>query len=121
MERIQTIFEWTTNFLNMSHFEENFCGGQFWNYTLVWHSEQPDFTPCFQKTILSWVPLATILLLSLFELPGYFSRNNKNRNIRLNPFNITKLILTFFLIFTNLAELIYIPFSLFIRTLLLKE
>jgi ATP-binding cassette subfamily C (CFTR/MRP) protein 1 len=95
----------------MSKFEDNFCGGQFWNYSLIWQSEQPDFTPCFQKTILSWIPLTTILLFSLFELPSYLSRTNKNRNIRLNPYNISKLFLTLLLILVNVAELIYIPFA----------
>ncbi|KAL8175273.1 UNVERIFIED_CONTAM: Multidrug resistance-associated protein 1 [Gekko kuhli] len=25
-----------------------------WNVT--WHTENPDFTPCFQNTVLIWIP-----------------------------------------------------------------
>jgi len=94
----------------MVNFEGDFCGGPFWNYTLVWQSEQPDFTACFQKTVLSWIPLAAITILHIFEVPGYFSNTNKNRHILLNYYNITKLILTLSLIGINIAGLFYVYF-----------
>ena len=94
----------------MVNFEGDFCGGPFWNYSLVWQSKQPDFTACFQKTVLSWIPLAVIAILHIFEVPGYFSRANKNRHILFNYYNITKLILTLSLIGINIAGLFYVYF-----------
>ena len=94
----------------MDSFENDFCGGPFWNYSLVWQSKQPDFTACFQKTVLSWIPLAVIAILHIFEIPGYFSRTNKNRHILFNYYNITKLILTLSLIGINIAGIFYVYF-----------
>ena len=91
---------------SLSSFESDFCNGTFWDFSLVWNVEQPDFTGCFQKTIFSWVPLVTILFFSLFELPGYFSKQNKNRNIRLNYYNISKFILILCLIGVNIGQLV---------------
>jgi hypothetical protein len=31
---------------------EGFCRGEFWNRTTIWDTEDPDFTPCFQHTVL---------------------------------------------------------------------
>ena len=95
-----------SNSSTLSKFEEDFCGGPFWNFSLLWKSENPDFTSCFQKTIFSWVPFAIIFGFSLLELPGYFSSHNKNRNIGLNWYNISKLSLTLCLIVVNFAQII---------------
>ena len=88
-------------------FEDEFCGGPFWNYTKLWNIEKPDFTGCFQKTICSWVPLAVVVFFSLFELPGYFSSRNKNRNIRFNWYNLLKLIATLCLVAVNIGQIVY--------------
>ena len=93
----------------MVNFEGDFCGGPFWNYSLVWQSKQPDFTLCFQKTVLSWIPLAVITILHIFEVPGYFSNTNKNRHILLNYYNVTKLILTLSLIGINIMNRVAAP------------
>ena len=91
---------------NLSKFEDDFCGGKFWDFSRLWDLEQPDFTGCFQKTVFSWVPLAVILFFTLFEVPGYFSSRNKNRNIRLNWYNALKLILTLSLAAVNIGQII---------------
>ena len=42
-----------------------YCVADVWNANLTWNSEDPDFTPCFHKTILGesgmphkdfWIP-----------------------------------------------------------------
>ncbi|XP_052544029.1 ATP-binding cassette sub-family C member 3 isoform X4 [Tympanuchus pallidicinctus] len=35
---------------------EAFCGSRFWDANLSIHTDNPDFTPCFQNTILAWIP-----------------------------------------------------------------
>ncbi|XP_015735814.1 canalicular multispecific organic anion transporter 2 isoform X5 [Coturnix japonica] len=33
-----------------------FCGSRFWDANLSIHTDNPDLTPCFQNTILAWIP-----------------------------------------------------------------
>ncbi|OXB59403.1 hypothetical protein ASZ78_009703 [Callipepla squamata] len=33
-----------------------FCGSRFWDANLSVHTDNPDLTPCFQNTILAWIP-----------------------------------------------------------------
>lgn len=28
-----------------------FCEGNFWDLSLTWETEDPDFTPCFHQTV----------------------------------------------------------------------
>jgi len=91
-----------------SSFEKDFCGGAFWNTTLTWDSEHPDFTKCFHKTILSWCPIIVLLFFSSLELPSYFSSNNPNRKIPWSPLTIIKLCATSGLVIVNIAEFILI-------------
>ena len=35
---------------------EAFCGSRFWDANLSIHTDSPDLTPCFQNTILAWIP-----------------------------------------------------------------
>ena len=91
----------------LSKFEEDFCGNStFWDFDLIWNNPQPDFPGCFQDTILSWVPLFIIIFFSFFEVPGYFSKHNKNRNIRLNWYNVLKILFTLALIAINIGQLV---------------
>ncbi|XP_074870252.1 ATP-binding cassette sub-family C member 3 isoform X2 [Carettochelys insculpta] len=35
---------------------EAFCGSRFWDPNISVHTENPDLTPCFQNTVLAWIP-----------------------------------------------------------------
>ncbi|PVD36248.1 hypothetical protein C0Q70_03226 [Pomacea canaliculata] len=35
---------------------EGFCDSAFWNTSLVWNSDWPEVTTCFQDTVLVWIP-----------------------------------------------------------------
>ena len=39
-----------------------YCVADVWNGNLTWNSEDPDFTPCFHKTILGEDNLITEFL-----------------------------------------------------------
>ena len=39
----------------------------FQNSTQTWDAEVPDFTPCFERTVLVWVPCGLLWLLSPAE------------------------------------------------------
>ena len=42
---------------------ESLCGSEFWNNETV-YDEYPDFTFCFQHTVLIWIPCFVLWLIS---------------------------------------------------------
>ena len=61
------------NSSSLSVFEE-FCGGEFWDVYTTWNTTNPDFTDCFHKTVLAWIPAVLLILISPFDLRTYFKR-----------------------------------------------
>ncbi|XP_055919617.1 multidrug resistance-associated protein 1-like isoform X7 [Eupeodes corollae] len=70
---------------------DKFCGSEFWNLNRTWYTEDPDFTPCFEQTILVWVPCAFLWIFMFLEL--YYLRASLDRNIPWNFKNLSKVIL----------------------------
>ena len=72
-----------------------FCVSTLWNTNLTWYPQNgqpPDFTPCFHKTVLVYLPSLFLFLLSPIE----FVRNNApgtGNPIPWASLNILKLIL----------------------------
>nr|CAD7203960.1 unnamed protein product [Timema douglasi] len=62
---------------------------------LTWYTEHPDLTPCFQKTVLIWLPSA--LLWGLSPLEVFHILNSKDRDVPWNWRNVLKLALTGFI------------------------
>ena len=88
-----------------TNFEEDFCGGQFWNLTQTWDTDNPDFTPCFHKTVLAWIPTS---ILALFSFNEYrIIKASDNRTIPLNILNLSKLLFTCLLIVLTIVEFVY--------------
>ncbi|XP_062448120.1 ATP-binding cassette sub-family C member 3 isoform X2 [Rhea pennata] len=51
-----------------------FCGSRFWDSNISIYTDNPDLTPCFQNTILAWIPsiyLWTALPFYLLYLKRY--------------------------------------------------
>ncbi|XP_076459189.1 multidrug resistance-associated protein 1-like [Babylonia areolata] len=69
-----------------------FCGSPFWDEQVTWNTTDPDFTPCFQKTMLMWMPVAFLLLLAPYKL--YSLWQLQDRLISLNWLNVTKMVLS---------------------------
>ncbi|KAF0306973.1 Canalicular multispecific organic anion transporter 2 [Amphibalanus amphitrite] len=44
-----------------------YCHSEFWNTSLTWDADVPDFTPCFERTVLVWVPCGFLWLFSPVE------------------------------------------------------
>ncbi|XP_059614039.1 multidrug resistance-associated protein 1-like [Phlebotomus argentipes] len=76
---------------------QDFCGGPLWDDDLTWATEDPDFTPCFHKTIMVWVPCGFLILFAPLEF--YFIATSQNGRIPWSFFNVGKTI-TNFLLFT---------------------
>ncbi|PVD26852.1 hypothetical protein C0Q70_12000 [Pomacea canaliculata] len=60
---------------------EQFCGGEFWNDTLIIDNTWPQFTDCFMHTALIWVPCGFLWLL----LPVYISSVHEHATNVSNP------------------------------------
>jgi ATP-binding cassette subfamily C (CFTR/MRP) protein 1 len=90
----------------MSNDFERFCGGTFWDANLTWSNdvENPDFTPCFHRTIFVWTPVFFLAILAPFEVRRY--RNSKSHKIPRNWYNTTKLVLTLCLAIMAIVDLI---------------
>ena len=59
-----------------------------------WNTTDPDLTPCFQKTVISWLPVAFLLLLAPIKL--YSLCHLKDRAIKLNWLNCSKMVMESF-------------------------
>ena len=78
------------------------CGTPFWDENIVWNTDDPDFTPCFHKTVLIYCPALLLLLLSPFEL--YFQRSSQCRRIPWSLLNMARLTSTSCLLVITVAE-----------------
>ena len=72
----------------------------------MWESETPNFTDCFQKSIIPLIPFASLLLFSGIELTIYSSQRKRMvGRIRLNYYNIIKLFVALSLAILDMIEL----------------
>lgn len=62
----------------------------FQNVNLTWNTTSPDFTPCFEKTVLVWVPCIFLWVFSPMEV--YYILNSKQKDIPWTWLNISKLV-----------------------------
>ena len=90
------------NLIKMS--SDQFCSEELWNLNLTWFSDSPDFTPCFHKTVLVYLPCAFLWLLSPIEFRSNFV--SKNRFIPWSWLTISKVVSTGLLGVLSLLELV---------------
>ncbi|XP_013142439.1 PREDICTED: multidrug resistance-associated protein 1 [Papilio polytes] len=82
---------------------DDFCGSTFWDSNLTWYTDNPEFTPCFEKTVLVWTPCLFLWVAALLDT--YYILNSKERNIPWNILNISKLVITCLLIVLKFVDL----------------
>lgn len=75
----------------------------FQNLNTTWYTEYPDFTVCFQRTVLVWTACAVLWVFSLLDL--FYIKNAMNRNIPWGVLNVSKLIITGALILLTVVDL----------------
>ncbi|XP_078692715.1 multidrug resistance-associated protein 1-like isoform X6 [Branchiostoma floridae x Branchiostoma belcheri] len=81
---------------------DRFCGSTFWDYPLL-DSVDPDLTPCFQKTVLVWIPCFFLLAVSpLYYM--YLHRHNRGY-IQMSKMNKAKTALAALLVLVTLLDL----------------
>ncbi|KAE8736524.1 ABC-transporter, subfamily C member 18, partial [Frankliniella occidentalis] len=82
---------------------DDFCGSPYWNTTRTWESDNPDFTPCFEKTALAWTPCIFLFVFSPLEV--YYIRSSVNGEVRWNWLNFSKLVLNVLALLLSAASL----------------
>ncbi|XP_038013185.1 canalicular multispecific organic anion transporter 2 isoform X1 [Motacilla alba alba] len=84
---------------------EAFCGSRFWDSNLTIHTDNPDLTPCFQNTILAWIP--SIYLWSALPFYLLYLRHNKRGYIMLSVLSRFKTLFGVLLWCVSWADLFY--------------
>lgn len=86
---------------------DEFCGSVFWEPQKIWNNTQPDLTPCFQATVLTWVPCSTLWLLAPLEC--YFMKKSRYRILPWTGAIITRMVVAFILAIlcaTNMLDIL---------------
>ncbi|XP_060758138.1 multidrug resistance-associated protein 1 isoform X2 [Neoarius graeffei] len=60
----------------MHRFCSSDSSGSLWDWNRTWHSQNPDVMPCFQNTILIWIPCFYLWLFAPFYFL-YLKRHNR--------------------------------------------
>ncbi|XP_068065704.1 ATP-binding cassette sub-family C member 3 isoform X1 [Anomalospiza imberbis] len=84
---------------------EAFCGSLFWDSNLTIHTDNPDLTPCFQNTILAWIP--GIYLWSALPFYLLYLKRNKRGYIVLSVLSRFKTLFGVLLWCVSWADLFY--------------
>nr|XP_022323792.1 multidrug resistance-associated protein 1-like isoform X1 [Crassostrea virginica]XP_022323793.1 multidrug resistance-associated protein 1-like isoform X1 [Crassostrea virginica]XP_022323794.1 multidrug resistance-associated protein 1-like isoform X1 [Crassostrea virginica] len=85
---------------------EEFCNGTLWNETLLLYNDYPQFTDCFQNTLLVWVPCGFLWATLPFYLPALLSSREDVTPVPLNWLNVSKSFLSLLLAFLAVVDLI---------------
>ncbi|KAK2533376.1 Abcc1 [Columba guinea] len=89
--------------LFLASYEPDSLFGKDWN--LTWHTENPDFTPCFQNTVLVWIPC--IYLWVCFPVYFLHLRRHDRGYIQMSNLNKAKTALGLILWIVCWADLFY--------------
>uniref|UniRef100_A0A8C3CER0 ABC-type glutathione-S-conjugate transporter n=1 Tax=Cairina moschata TaxID=8855 RepID=A0A8C3CER0_CAIMO len=84
---------------------EVFCGSRFWDSNLSIHTDNPDLTPCFQNTILAWIP--SIYLWTALPFYLLYLKHSKRGYIVLSVLSRFKTLFGVLLWCVSWADLFY--------------
>ncbi|XP_048236908.1 multidrug resistance-associated protein 1-like isoform X1 [Haliotis rufescens] len=83
---------------------KTFCGDSvIFNESLLFDNWWPEFTPCFQNTLLVWVPCGWLWLTLPFYL-GYLCKVKDSKPLRVNMLNTSKMFFSIFLSFICVVD-----------------
>ena len=80
-----------------------FCDGPFWDLDVTWRTDDPDFTPCFHETVLTYIPPLVLFLLLPFQVSSF--QKSGSAKLPLTILLVTKLVLTSLLVILPLIDL----------------
>lgn len=91
--------------MNTKFIMDEFCGSPFWLQNLTWRvANQPDFTPCFQETVLYWIPCVFLWIFGPIEIISIYK--SERRYIPVTILNLFKAFLTTVLCILSIGEFI---------------
>ena len=73
---------------------------------MTWYTDNPDFTPCFHKTVFAWSPTFIFFFFASLEITKYL--HSDQRNIPWNFYNVAKLFMTAALVVVSIVEIAYV-------------
>lgn len=74
---------------------EDFCGDKFWDNETI-YSENPDFTFCFENTVLIWVPCMVLWIISPIWI--YMLTKHNQSKLKLSFIIIVKIVTIFIIL-----------------------
>ena len=83
-----------------------FCVSPLWDLNVTWYTNDPDFTPCFHKTVLVYIPCGFLWIFAFADQMANWK--SKKRNCPWSWNNISKLFLTSVLIALSAIEVIFL-------------
>ena len=99
------VFHFMTHLINLFRVTMPISLSQDSNVT--WNTPSPDLTPCFQRTVLPWIPCVLLLVLSPLRLYGLSSQKSSKNAPDSNHS------------WLSLTKYVSIPPCLFLRSLIL--
>ena len=89
----------------MANQTQSFCTDLIWDLEVTWYTDNPDFTTCFQQTVLVYVPFVILLILYPFSL--WYTYKSPDRNVPWTVVNRLKMALNVALIILPIIDLGY--------------
>ncbi|XP_042226170.1 multidrug resistance-associated protein 1-like isoform X1 [Homarus americanus] len=83
----------------------DFCGSPLWDTNHTWNSETPEFTPCFERTVLVWVPCGFLWVFAPLET--HYVLRSVDRLVPWTWLSISKLVGSALLLMLQLIDFFY--------------
>ncbi|XP_069125383.1 multidrug resistance-associated protein 1-like [Argopecten irradians] len=80
-----------------------FCNSPFLDEQQTWNTTDPDFSACFQKTVILWIPCAFLVLVTPFHI--YFLTKSQSPTIPFSWLNILKMVLSLTVAVAAIADI----------------
>ncbi|XP_069939628.1 multidrug resistance-associated protein 1 isoform X5 [Cherax quadricarinatus] len=84
---------------------DQFCNSTFWDLNITWNSNDPDFTLCFEQTVLVWVPCGFLFLFAPLEI--FYLRQSMDRLVPWTLLNICKLVVSVLILILHCIAFFY--------------
>ncbi|XP_042224815.1 multidrug resistance-associated protein 1-like isoform X3 [Homarus americanus] len=82
-----------------------FCNSTFWDANITWNTENPDFTLCFEQTVLVWVPCGFLWLFAPLEV--HYLRHSVDRLVPWSWVNVSKLVISLLILILQCISFFY--------------
>ena len=77
----------------------------FQDLNLTWYTNSPDLTPCFEKTVLTWIPCGFLWVVLASDI--YNSVTSRATNVPWSPLSVAKYIMAALLIVEEAVKLAF--------------